>query len=400
LLDLRVASWSTFAVTRDLDCKHTKEIVMKLPRLIGASSILFAALHAGVSTADPNAGHAVFVMTNDATKNEIIALQRDSSGALIDSRHYETRGRGSGGIVDPLASQGSLTLSSDGNWLFAANAGSGTISAFAVDGAQLYFVDKIASGGAEPNSIAQHGHLVYVLNTAGASSVVGYFFERGHFFKIPDSLRYLSGTAVGSGSVAFSADGRWLAVTEKATPSIDVFKVQPDGSLSQATINRTVGPGTFSAVFAPDGTLLAAETGIAGATDGAAVSSYQVQSDGTLKVVSASVPTLAAATCWDVIVDGKYLYTSNAGTSSISGFTLGTGGSLTALPGTVVADNPAGSTNIDVAVSADGKHVYTLNTAKGTVGEFAVDLKTGQLSFVGVQGTLPAAAGANGIAAN
>ena len=160
-----------------------------------------------------------------------------------------------------------------------------------------------------------------------------------------------------------------------------------------------IARGTFSAVFAANGALLAAETGVAGATNGAAVSSYAVQPDGTLKVISASIPTLAAATCWDAL-SGKRLYTSNAGTSNISGFTIEANGSLAPLGGTVVGGNPAGSTNIDIAASSDGKFVYTLNTATGTIGQFAVEPSSDELKSLGTAGQLPAALGLGGIAAN
>src|SRR5689334_21871555 len=57
--------------------------------------------------------HAVFVMTNDADSNQVIAYERTQYGTLVNPRQFSTRGRGSGGKVDPLASQGSLTLSDD-----------------------------------------------------------------------------------------------------------------------------------------------------------------------------------------------------------------------------------------------------------------------------------------------
>lgn len=362
---------------------------------------LLGTLFSAIAVAQPVQEHGVFVMTNDAEKNEVIAYSRAANGSLGNAHTYPTNGRGAGGTVDPLASQGPLTLSTDHNWLFAANAGSGTVSAFAVDGARLFLTDKVATDGAEPVSIAQHGQLIYILNAAGASSVVGFWFDWGRLRKIPNSIHYLSGTAVGPGSVAFSPDGRWLAVTEKATPSIDVFSVHPDGTLSTITVNKNVGPGTFSATFSPDGALVVAETGMPGASNGSAISTYHIQTDGTLKVVSASVPTLAAATCWDVVVDaGKFAFTSNAATSTLSGFSLGTGGALTPLPGTAVASNPSGSTNIDIAATPDGKFLYTLNTAAGRVGGFSVDASSGKVTNLGTQGLIPTGGGANGIAAN
>jgi hypothetical protein len=75
---------------------------------------------------------AVFVMTNAADKNEVIALERTANGTLADSVSYDTHGRGSGGITYPLESQGSLTLSHDHSLLFGVNAGSGNITVFCV----------------------------------------------------------------------------------------------------------------------------------------------------------------------------------------------------------------------------------------------------------------------------
>src|SRR5690348_15569054 len=77
---------------------------------------------------------AVFLMTNDPLNNEIISYERSSDGQLFTGDRFETRGRGSGGVTDPLQSQGALTLSQDHTLLFAANAGSGTVSVFRVRG--------------------------------------------------------------------------------------------------------------------------------------------------------------------------------------------------------------------------------------------------------------------------
>src|SRR5690348_11535581 len=173
-----------------------------------------------------NAQHAVFVMTNDADENAVIAYDRTQYGTLQSPHRYETGGRGSGGTVDPLGSQGSLTLSDDGSLLFAANAGSGNVSVFRVFGSRLALIDRTASGGSEPNAVAQHGRIVYVLNTAGSSSVVGFRLFEGKLVRIPDSQRFLSGNFSNSASLAFSPDGRFLVVTERTTNSIDVFRVQ------------------------------------------------------------------------------------------------------------------------------------------------------------------------------
>ncbi|HEX3943475.1 MAG TPA: beta-propeller fold lactonase family protein [Rhizomicrobium sp.] len=348
----------------------------------------------------------VFVMTNNAGRNEVIAYDRDADGTLHDPHHYATDGRGSGGNVDPLASQGSLTLSKNGSWLFAVNAGSGTVSAFRVQGSHLWLSDRISTEGSEPNSVTQHGNLVYVLNTAGSSGVVGFYFDDGKFVRIPDSIRFLSANAVGSGVVTFSPDGHFLLVTEKVTNTIDIFRVSSDGMLAPITVNTDVGPGTFSGTFAPSGIAIVAETGPPGPKgaaipDASAISSYALQANGTLKVISASIPTLGTANCWDVVTsDGRYVYTSNSASASIAGFSIGRSGALTPIGSTIVATLPSGATNLDIAASADGKFLYTLNAGNGTIGEFAIDNRTGQLTALGAVRGLPPASGFNGIAAN
>lgn len=361
-----------------------------------AALALTAAVHANNGNYDD--GHAVFVMTNDAESNEVISYQRTNYGTLFSPHHFKTEGRGSGGKGDPLASQGSLTLSQDHQWLFAVNAGSGTLSVFRVAGGALFLTDRIATGGAEPTSVAQYGNLVYVLNAAGSSSVVGFAFRNGHLTDIPGSQRFLSANGANPGSVSFSADGKFLVATEKTSNKIDTFAVAPNGQLSAIVTSSSAGPGAFAANAAQNGTVLVSETGSGGSTS--AISSYHIQKDGSLAVVSASVPTLGAANCWNVVTpNGRFIYVSNAGSSTIAGFSIAASGALTAVPGTIVGTNPAGSGNLDVAISADGKFLYSLNSAGGTLGTFAIN-NDGSLTNLGTVGGLPAGSSLNGIAAD
>jgi 6-phosphogluconolactonase (cycloisomerase 2 family) len=343
---------------------------------------------------------AVFVMTNAADKNEIIAYSRAANGTLKQGSTFNTRGRGSGGLVDPLESQGSLILSQDHTLLFAVNAGSGTISAFRVNDSQLSLTDVVQSGGSEPNALAQHDDLLYVLNTGGTSGVAGFkVSENGKLTSIPNSVRFLSTNTSGAASLSFSPDGRFLAVTERLTNSIDVFSVQGDGTPSPVVVNPDSSAGTFAVTFAPNGAALVVETGPAGAQNGSTISSYTIQQDGTLFAVSLGVPTLGAATCWDVITpDGRFVYTSNSASSTISGFAVNGNGTLTALPKTVQAIQPGGSTNIDLAISSDGKFLYSLNVGAGTIGIWAIN-ENGSLTTLGSIGGVVANHGFNGIAA-
>ncbi len=344
-------------------------------------------------------GGAVFVMTNAADKNEIVAFERNSDGSLTDAGRYPTEGRGSGGVTDPLQSQGSLTLSQDHTVLFAVNAGSGTVSAFRVRNASLKFIDKAPSGGAEPVAVAQWNNRVYVLNAAGPGSVVAFRFDGSNLKQIPDSTVFLTANTSGGSSLSVSPDGKLLIVTERTPNNIDIFPIKNDGTLSPIAVNHSAAPGVFSATFVSLRTIVVSETGPAGATNGATISSYTVSPAGTVSAISLGIPTLGAANCWNAITpNGKFVYASNAGSATISGFAIGNNGSLTPIGGTIAGVNPAGSTNLEIAISADGKFLYSSNSGKGKVGIFAIG-EDGLLSNLGDAGDFPPSTGFNGMAA-
>jgi 6-phosphogluconolactonase len=72
----------------------------------------------------------IYVQTNDADKNEVIAFGCSADGRLEPLGRYETGGRGTG--KPHLASQRSVVLSDDGAWLLVTNAGSDELSLFAM----------------------------------------------------------------------------------------------------------------------------------------------------------------------------------------------------------------------------------------------------------------------------
>jgi 6-phosphogluconolactonase len=343
---------------------------------------------------------AVFVMTNDANHNQVIAYTRNSDGSLIGRHTFATGGRGSGGVTDPLASQGSLTLTQDHSLLLAVNAGSGDISVFKVTGSTLTLVSVTPCGGSEPVAVAQRGHVVYVLNAGAASNVTAFHLtDTGALRVIPHSTTFLSTGNSGAASLAFSSDGQTLLVTEKVTGNIDAFAIHVDGTLGPIVTNPSAGPGLFGVTFAPTGAAITTETGPSGAQNASAVSSYAVSPTGTLTTISASVPTLANATCWHVVTpNGKLVYTTNPGSGTLSGFWINSDGSLTPVDGTVLATLPSGSADLDLAVSSDGKYLYTIDSGTGSVSVLGINADGTLIVLPGVSG-LAANAGYNGIAA-
>ncbi len=71
---------------------------------------------------------------------------------------------------------------------------------------------------------------------------------------------------------------------------------------------------------------------------------------------------------------------------------------MTALSGTIVGVNPSGATNLDLAVSADGNFLYTLDAKVGTISIFGIQ-SDGSLTNLGTVSGLPQDVGFNGIAA-
>jgi 6-phosphogluconolactonase (cycloisomerase 2 family) len=343
---------------------------------------------------------AVFLMTNAADRNEVLAYDRAADGSLTFGERYDTGGRGSGGVTDPLGSQGSITLSQDHSLLFVANAGSGSVSVFAVHGSHLWLQQKLPSGGTTPVSIARQGNLLYILNQGAAGNVVGFFQDHdGRFKPIENSTRYLSANDVNSSSISLTPNGQFLLVAERGSGKLDVFPVLADGTLGAAVVTPSPGPGLFDATIAPNGIAIANETGPAGGSNASAVTSYSIQPNGTLTPISQSVPTFGNANCWSAITpNGKWIYVDNSASNTISGFSIGTTGQLTPIGDTVLATLPQGSRNIDLAISAEGKYLYTLDTDNGTIGIFAIQ-HDGTLSYVTETGDLPKSAGFNGIAA-
>jgi hypothetical protein len=50
--------------------------------------------------------HVVFLMTNDANDNQVVAYESNPSGSFVEAGRFDTGGRGTGGGVLPLESQG------------------------------------------------------------------------------------------------------------------------------------------------------------------------------------------------------------------------------------------------------------------------------------------------------
>ncbi len=352
--------------------------------------------------ANSTSNATVFVMTNDTVHNEVVAFTRASDGSFYESNRYATDGRGSGGTNDPLQSQGSLTLSGDHNYLFAANAGSGTVTSFRVgQNGGLAFVGKVAAGGSEPLAVASWHNRVYVLNGAGAGTVVGFSLAPGGQLQpIKGSSAFLSATSAGGSSISITPNGAFLVVTERLTNNLDTFPIFSDGTLGPIQTLASPVPGVFAAQFDPEGQLILFGDWPGNRNEWINDLILRDQWDRSAGAhTRESLSTFGSANCWNAVTpDGKFAYASNAVSSTISGFSIGQGGALTPVGATVVATQPQGSTNLDIAISGDGKYLYSLNSMVGTIGVFLINADGSLTSETEISG-LPVNVGFNGIAA-
>lgn len=361
-------------------------------------------------TTDGNgAAGAVYIMSNSPSGNEISVYSRASDGSLTFTGSFATGGLGSGvGVAvppDPLGSQNSLILSSDGDFVFAVNAGSNDISSLQVTPGGLHLADKASSGGSYPVSLTYFDGLLYVLNAAGQGSISGFqVLDNGHLKPLAGSTRSLNANTPASGSqpmvlespgqVKFSPNGKFLVVTDKGgvsgTGRLLVFKVTNGLPAAQPAITTTANPVPFSLTFDKYGHPVVVDA------SAGTVTSYSIQNDGNLSVNSVAL-TGQAATCW-IATNGRYIFTDNTGSGSISGFTPSSSGGLTPLTASsIVATTGGGTLPLDMGISQDGRYLYSLETGAGVIGAFIIN-NDGSLTSLGTMGSFAAVGGFQGIA--
>jgi 6-phosphogluconolactonase len=325
---------------------------------------------------------AVYLQTNQAGRNRLLAFERAADGTLKQSGDYETAGAGDG--VANLASQGSLMLTGDRRHLLVTNAGSGDVSVFTL-GDNGPTLRHTRATGAAPKSVAEHAGLVYVLNT-GDPSVTGFRLGTEGLAPVPDSTRPLT-AAADPAQVGFSPNGSTLVVTQRGTNSIVAYPVDDTGLLGDPQTQPSSGPTPYGFAFTRDGVLVVTEA--FGAQMGkAAASSYTLRS-GRLAPVSQSIGNGRTAICWAVTTpDGRHAFATNFADGAVSRYAVAADGTLDladAAAGRAI-DGERGLRDADV--SRDGRFLYALDSGARCVFGWAVG-DNGSLSPIGSWNGLP-----------
>jgi 6-phosphogluconolactonase len=322
----------------------------------------------------------VFIQTNEADGNRVIAFEAAGDGALTQIASVSTGGKGDG--VPHLTSQGSVALTTDASRLLVANAGSGNVSILRV--ADQPTLTQVVPTGVAPKSIAEHAGLVYVLNT-GSPSLAGFRLGIAGLQPLEGSLRELAAGA-DPAQVGFTPDGSALVVTERGTDSLLVFPVDESGLLGDPAETPSAGPTPYGFAFGSNGALVVTEA--FGAEKGkAAASSYRLM--GTqASPVSRSVANGRSEICWAVVTDDGYAFTTNYADGAVSSWSIGEDGSLTleaAVAGTAVEGQPGLR---DEDLSRDGRFLYAIDADSRRI--FGWSVNRGRLSPIGSWDGVPA----------
>ena len=291
------------------------------------------------------------------------------------------------GLLTPL-SPPTVAATGDGLWGIAVSPNGNSVYAVSEDSGKVEQYNVGSGGGLTPKSagavtaglfpsyvaVRPDSRSVYVsldVEGTGVPSPLAQFDAAAD-----GTLTAKSPAAVGSGErpigPAVSPDGRSLYVaSEQGVVQYDIDSAGKLTLKNPGTVGTTDG---FDVAVSPDGRsvyVAAHRFGISGF-----VEQYDVTSGGRLVAKSPqSVPT-GDPGAWGIAItpDGTSVYVANEGPGtgppgSVSQFTVGTGGKLTAKSPATVS---AGESPNDIAVSADGKSVYVTDRSGGVVWQFSV----------------------------
>jgi len=359
----------------------------------------------------PQSHGAVYVLTNQPAQNAVMVFQRNTDGSLVPGASFPTGGSGFGSGPNPLNSQGSLILSGDNRLLFAVNAGSDSISTFAVEGDSLALLQTVPSAGTQPVSLTNYHDLVYVLNAGASPSISGFRItpeaQAGKILvPIPGSTQALpTGSAFAPAEIAFTPDGSALLVTVPGANQIVSFTLGTGGKASVGgTLAPTAGGGsTTTTGTGPFGLAFSRSIAITANTDnqapqGGSMSSYAVSANAQLAPASSAVPDNQTASTWAIVAEkgtgsiGSIALTTNTMSGTISSYAVESkSGSLTLsqpVAASLVAQDGSSLFPAGMALSTNGQFLYVRNGANGTVYGFVIQ-SSGMLTPITQASGLP-----------
>jgi len=363
--------------------KHTQRWMF-----MGAAALVFAACdkHDGGNNGNNGNSKHVYTINNSVKGNFLMEYRRASNGQLTLDTVYDAGGVGTG---SGLGSQGAVIIADDGTVL-AVNAGSNTISSFRRSSHGLSLVSTVGSGGTMPISITSWNSTVFVLNAAGGGNFSGFNLSAtGKLSAMAGSTHALSSNASGPAEIAFVNNGSALVVTEKATNKITSYT--SSGAHSLVSANAT----PFGFAVGRNGNIYVSEAAGGGA-NASTVSSYHIDYNGAIKLVTGPVAASQTAACWVVLTDNnKYAYVSNTGSNNMSSLNVNGNSGVISVNKANAAGT--GSKPTDAVLSSGSEFLYVITPASNTINCYRVGEDGGLTSIQTINGI---AGSAVGLAAN
>jgi 6-phosphogluconolactonase len=304
-----------------------------------------------------------FVYTNDNfSPNTVSAFKvSPSNGALtlIPGSPFLTGGDGGAHDVGPQT----ITSATQGtkSFLYAANAGSGTISAFSIDPragnltavpGSPFTVAAANAGNTLSLTASPDGHFLFEVDESST-------FIRTFNIAANGALTEAAGSPVGSGAfpegLKVTANGKFLLVGLKSIDAVGVYAIDASGSLTPVFGSPFLTNGAAAAV---DATCANNRAFVASAGSDL-IDAFDMAADGSLTPVAGSpFPSGGTSTINALTLNpsNQELLTSDVFNSEVSSLAVGPDGSLQPVPGSpFAATDWVGS----IATTRSGKFVYT-----------------------------------------
>ncbi len=295
-----------------------------------------------------------FAFATNSQTNKVTSFRIGTDGGLLLASGTATSPNPASVGTAPSA----LAISRDTEFLYVANRGSDSVTAFSIGSTGILTLvppeagtpNPVAAGGSAPVSLvgSASDRFLYVANSADNTVSVFQIETSGLLKLVPPTGSLRNPVAVGGdapSALALSSTGQFLYVANRASNNVTIFQVETSGLLTlvppvgSGTNPQSIGgTGPIGIAVAPDGQVLYT------ANDGGTVSALMIGSNGLLTLVpssgSSSNPIQAGTNPSAITIsqDGQFLYVANRG-GGVSAYTVVSGtGTLVPLP--VLLGNP------------------------------------------------------------
>jgi 6-phosphogluconolactonase len=269
----------------------------------------------------------------------------------------------------------SIAIHPSKKFMYAANSGESDVSLFTIaTGGALTEVTPRTIVGSAPNLLAMDtaGTFLYVSNL-GSNTISVFSITASSGALTPVAAPFsIGGSAL---NMKLSPAGDVLFVTIGGNPGfVESFSNPSSGNPTPTSIQTGVNPNGLA--IDPSGTYLyTANTG------DNSISAFTIGTNGALTAI-AGFPlgeTFSAPLALFVDKSGKYLYVANEGSANLAAYGIGSDGGLTLLTNSPFGTGPQPSF---ITSDSTGKYLFVGNQSSPAIQSFSLDGSTGTLTSV------------------